>query len=357
MVYDNNLPKAIDSKYNEELMLTLNAYKNKDLMRDVSCGYNQFRNEMYINIPFIETDEDYYEYKEIPYYSYVNNSVTQDFKRKLYGHIYVMNKNVGYVTKFGYQPTILNNGICLKEAIHPMQLVRRYLSTSIGELRSADIVASKYGNGTKDYTAAFMYIESPYRRNDYNYYPDSGGIHNIDTIYRDTDDILDVTYAPFWDDNLNSWLMSGAYPPIKYAPIKVVFKSAFFTGDAETMNKRVRKVLANIFSKGTIKLRGITISMEGIDNGIEYNQYAQALQEFTYPPTVTSYQPITANLLTGTDRNVISFIPQNPADLVTGIVNDWIGKPIKFSVEVESELRTQIDEIVIHLDPLYSYLF
>ena len=79
------------------------------------------------------------------------------------------------------------------------------------------------------------------------------------------------------------------------------------------------------------------------------------MQEFDYNPNVKLDDYILNNKsYDGTYSNVLSFIPRHPRD---GYVHDDApGKPIRFSVEVESQLRTQINAVVLHWRPINTYL-
>jgi hypothetical protein len=65
----------------------------------------------------------------------------------------------------------------------------------------------------------------------------------------------------------------------------------------------------------------------------------------------------------GTNQNVLVYIPAAPeqiwneqdGDPIYGM-NDWIGKPLRFSIELETELRTQLNEIGINWRPIHGYL-
>jgi hypothetical protein len=348
-VYNNNTVVPVDKVFNEELKKIMFGVDGKLLenMRDASCGYNPIANELYLNIPPLPN------YRKnigtIEEYDYIQNNTNMNFIEEFFGHVYVVSLNKGYTTKFGYQSTVLNRfsnqgvevegTIKLKEITDSKQMVRMYYTNSNAELRSADIRPIKYSTSTKSYTVALMYIETPYLRTEKLLYPN----FTEDIIYRDKDDILDVTNAPFYNGVLTP------YPPYILAPIKTKWKSKFFTGGTEVYIKRLREVILNLFSKGVIKVKVVAMPFETWD---EINdEFFTTGQEIIYPPSVDALQPLSNTLLKGMNRNVIYWVPQTPNLRVVRntVPNDFLGKSLKFSVEIETELRTQINSVVLKL--------
>jgi len=379
MRYDNNVLKKIDEKFDEELQFILRAAGTK--VRDAACGYNPSYNELYLNMPMLPT------------LTHVNNSDTYgrqhdygqeeiyDHYRKLFGHIYVMNLDKGYATKFGYTTSLIDPSettldedenkkqYYLREVTDVRQLIRKYYTNSLGEMRSGDILPTAYGtlydrtNINQDgYWHAGLYIETPY---DYN---DDG------TRYYDTDIMmsgryLNTNYARQQGQDIADIILDGyafsttEYPPVLRLPIHVNFLSKFFTGDHETLIKRVRKLLVNMFSKGYITLRGITVPYEDYDERIDNLSFPFAWQQYGYNPSQTNVQPLTNNRVVGTNRSIITMVPQAPDGnwrqhdgTVLQTTNDFLGKPLRFSIEIESEYRTQINAIALHWRPIHKYL-
>jgi hypothetical protein len=356
-VYNNNTVLPVDKVFNQELKKVMFGEDGKLLesMRDASCGYNPTYNELYLNIPPLKS----YEYPNYPNlrtfnyqtetgtleeYSHVEGDYVKSFVESFYGHVYVVSLNKGYVTKFGYQDTVKDRigveeetNVKLKEVIHPTQMVRLYYTNSNAELRSGDILPIKYNNELTDYTVALMYIETPYLRVEDSIYPDINTYRSTkNIIYRDTDDILDVTNAPY--------LRVTNFPPYKLVPVLNKWKSKFFTGGTEVFIKRLREIILNVFSKGRIKVSIISYPYEAYDASIG-DWY---IDTDTFNPSVDSLQPITKNTLVGTKHNVLYFVPESPNLKIDGLTrpNDYLGKPLKFSIEIESELRTQINSVV-----------
>lgn len=378
--YDNNVLRAVDMKFFEELQFVLQ--NNTELnIRDIMSGYNPAYDEMYLNVPKIPTPASALAGRELEWgtHKYYN------YDRTLLGHIYVLNLKELYSTKFAYQTTIIEAEKYGKETISPMQHIRMYYTNSLGQMRTADILPSRYGSTLNDMgpTAektgvlwAGIYIETPYPTlfNNYAYYPE----YSIDwqTL------ITTVTYnnRRFIDDDVylaipTRWGMGmppdvthplyGYFPNCLFAPILSAYKSKFFTGSDETLIKRVRKARLNVFSKGPINLTGMTIPHDTGDDRIENIWLAQPIavqNKFSYEPTADYYDWLLQQRHRGTDRNILSFIPVEltipPLGGILGKIRyeDREGKPIRFSIEIDSKKRTQINEIGFNWRPIHSYL-
>lgn len=364
MRYDNNQLQKIDGKFDEELQYVMQ--EAGELIRDAACGYNPRYNELYLNIPMLPTDVvDGRQYD-------FGTTEMHDHKRELLGHVYVINLTKGYVTKFAYATTLRDvqdnskdEWVYLREAYDPRHQIRKYYTNSLGEMRSGDIFPAAYGGiydidtlHDRPYMWAGIYIETPY------------DINNDDIELRDYDKIMSgramseqltrTAAGLTWDDYPYT---TAIFPPTINAPIRNEFRSKFFTGNDETIIKRVRKVLSNMYSRGEIKMRGIVIPYEDYDERIDNLSYARTTQEFIYNPSVSSVHPLTNSFTTGTDRNVLSFVPKTPYGLYRNRNGDWMqayddyqGKPLRFSVEIESELRTQINAVAVYWRPIHTYL-
>ncbi|KKN79171.1 hypothetical protein LCGC14_0341880 [marine sediment metagenome] len=359
MKYDNNVLSKVDGLFDEELQFILQNASHESI-RDASCGYNPSYNEIYLNIPMLPT---------------TNNNGRQDVKghgdmygyeRELYGHIYVICLSKGYATKFAYQ-TSPNTSLLgtppikyYKDVYDVRQLGRHYHTNSLGELRSGDILPARYysdyvspANSLSDDTFwAGIYIETPY-----------DPLNGL-AAYEDYDEIMDGNFdQSFLNGEPVFNFGTTNFPPTLLLPVISGFKSKFFTGNAETMMKRVRKALLNIFSKGPIKMKGVTLHIDQEDDVIEATlgddriSNSEYTQEFDYNPTVKLTDYILTNTtFNGTFSNILSFVPRSPRDDFNNVNDDAPGKPIRFSIEVESQLRTQINEVAIHWRPIYTYL-
>lgn len=355
MSYDNNKLQKIDALFDEELQHILRTIE-PDKLRDAACGYNPHYNELYLNLPYVNDEVNTaHDYKDSNYYI-KSDEDTDDptyFERRQYGHIYVLNLDKGYATKFGYQVTVpdlsINSDpqILLREVYDASQMVRKYYTNSLGEMRSADILPLRYfvelgkpaqsDGGAPHKRWAGFYIESPYK------------IDGKLDYFIDYDELLDNSYQVY------------DFPQAKNSAVVSVFKSKFFTGDHESMIKRLRKVVANIFSKGYITLRGVTIPKDLGDDRIENGlNNSPTYQEFNYNPTIDSVpNPLfPSNEVSGTNRSVISFIPKAFVNASSGVIpkDDTLAKPIRFSIEVEASRRTQISQIELYWRPIYQYL-
>jgi hypothetical protein len=390
MMYNNNVFKKIDGLFDEELQFIL-KHVDVEFIRDATCGYNPHFNELYLNIPMLpslvpellanELEDRYVLQRQqdwgkgLMYQSNADNEKPQFFNRALLGHVYVINLDKGYATKFCYQTTVpdpltetgtdteIYNRF-LKEAIDQRQLIRMYYTNSLGELRSADILPNRYavrnsmiGNDPLSYLWAGFYTETPYKRD------------NNEPLLKDTDEILDGDRCVASDNPYPDWMYTGIFPPVKNVPIKSYFKSKFFTGDSESLIKRVRKVLFNLFTRGPLTIKSVSIPETGesgisADERIENdNRYAADEQEYEFEPSITLMHPLTGLQHTGTGSNNLTVVPRSPQlqqpDLIPPELdkwNDWLGKPIRYSVEIESELRTQINSVVIHWRPINTFL-
>ena len=375
MMYDNNQLKKVDGAFDEELQFIIQ--QAGDAIRDASLGYNPAYNEIYLNIPMPESKYDndlnldegrVYDAGNTPYYK---------FERSQYGHIYVLNLEKQYATKFSYATTVQDpildddaNIIYIKESTDTRQFIRKYFTNSLGELRSGDILPSCYGSlqGDTLYNDgvlwAGIYIETPYQE------------ATTADLFKDVDKILNGRYYSdefrndqgtiqliIQDSTVGFQYHSTLFPPVIEAPIRCAFKSKFFTGDDESLVKRVRKGIVQMYSRGEITVKGITIPYESADERIDNLSFPLSWQEFKYNPSISSVQPLTGNLTTPTNRSVLSFVPQTPwgnwiqrDGINIQSYNDYVGKPLRFSIEVESTCRTQINEIAIHWRAINKYL-
>jgi hypothetical protein len=368
MMYDNNVLQPIDAAFQDELQFVMrNAGEN---IRDASCGYNSRYSEIYLNVPMLPTEATYNKqdiYGTAPFHEHT---------RTHYGHIYVVNLEKQYATKFGNFPSRFNPGdrnidgqqYWLRTIGDTRQLIRMYYNNSLGEMRSADILPMYYGSTHMDsnddpygdgYSWAGVYIETPYN------------VSNI--IYRDTDEIMDIrpisalvtkATSNWADDIVAAWDWNTMhFPPVMDVPIYNMYKSKFFTGNDEMKSKRIRKTLVNVYAAGPITLSGIVIPEEDYDERIDNLSFIMANQTFNYPPSRTSLDPLSGALLAGTDKNILSFIPQHPFRIVTNqndtamrAYDDFLGKPIRYSVEVSASGRTQLNAIIIYYRPINTYL-
>lgn len=367
MAYDNNVLQPLDATFQDELQFVMrNA---GDSIRDASCGYNSRYSEIYLNMPMLPTKE--YNMQDI-----YGEAEFHEHTRRHYGHIYVVNLEKQYATKFGNFPSHQAVGqqnadgdpYWLRCIGDTRQLIRMYYNNSLGEMRSADILPVYYGKTLlggdetaygDGYPWAGIYIETPYSVND--------------ILYRDTDVIFDprtisanvARVSGDWrEDVISAWNWNTTvFPPEMAVPIYNMFKSKFITGGSETITKRVRKTLVNIYAAGEITLSGIVIPEEDYDERIDNLTFALPGQTFTFPPSRTSFDPLTGGFTPGTDKNVLSFIPQHPSRVVNNqgytamrAFDDFLGKPIRYSVEISASGRTQINAIVIYFRPIHTYV-
>jgi len=136
----------------------------------------------------------------------------------------------------------------------------------------------------------------------------------------------------------------------------------------ETMIKRVRQVNFNIFSRGAITVRARSFPFQSFTSGFADDRIDDATgdfattilslanETFTFAPSIDSADPVTGVTTTGNGGNILSIIPRAPQIAGSDWNEDFYGKPIRFSLEVESEYRTQINSFDIYWRPIHSYL-
>jgi hypothetical protein len=411
--YDNNVLQKIDMPFDEELQFILSTLP-EEFIRDATAAYNRHYNEIWLNIPMLPTESEngkQIEYGTADMYEAGRNFFDRAehaegeetakmevepnyFKRPIYGHIYVINLDKQYATKFGNTPSVFNRGsqntqddIMLKDVTDTRQLIRLYYTNSLGELRSGDIFPCLYHNPERPivplktpWIAAGIYIESPYSLQglpifvDYDMILDGRELNTIGGVYLPTPNK--------WNGNLINIDFALKNYPLDYkmnTPYKSIYKSKWFTGDIETITKRVRKVVVDVFSRGNLILRGLSVPYETANpvyaddritwtdsqkniSGIYERLLILANETFQYKPSVNSVHPLSGILQYGRSSNRAEFIPRHPylQDLngvqLLDTEEDWYRKPTRFSIEIESELRTQINAIVLYWKPIHIYL-
>lgn len=384
MRYDNNIPQKIDGKFDEELQFYISVLGDK--VRDATSGYNPATNEIYLNLPQLKIQDLllYADWIKDPdtsrilaevvdgslqtaFYNIDYDNVFKIYereewfyllRRRMMGNIFVINLTTGFATKFGYQPSIvgkeLQSPLFLKRDPYPQNGVRLYHTNTLGEMRSAEIMPSVYGDTLRH---ASIHIETP---------------HLAGTMrFNDTDEILD---GYFYFNKLQSAYNTDLFPRLYNYPVRSSFKSKMFTGGDETLIKRIRKTLLNIYSKGFIRVETYYNNYDATDDRIEYNNKLHNIDYAAFPksgkniyrfnPTVNrtgnyAEDNVSPDIL-GRQKNVISIVPQSQYDDDTvspfSQIFDLDGKPIRYSIEIYSEYRTQINEISFYWRPIHEYL-
>lgn len=384
MRYDNNIPQKIDAKFDEELQFYMSVIGDK--VRDATSGYNPATNEIYLNLPQMHINDLllYADWLNSPDTSrtlteIVNGTLQQHFynidydnvfklyereewfywlRRRMMGNIYVINLTTGFATKYGYQPSIvgkeLQSPLFLKRDPYPQNGVRMYHTNTLGEMRSAEIMPSVYGDTL---THASIHIETPHL---------AGAMR-----FNDTDEILD---GYFYYNKLQSSYNTSLFPTLYRYPVRSSFKSKMFTGGDETLIKRIRKTLLNIYSKGYIRVETYYNNYDATDDRIEHNNKLHNVDYAGFPKTgknIYRFNPTVSRTgnyaedrvspdIVGRQTNVLQIVPQSQYDDDTvnpfSQIFDLDGKPIRYSVEVYSEYRTQINEISFYWRPIHEYL-
>jgi len=381
-MYNNNEFKAVDQNFGEELRHVIQE-AGLEKLRDSSCGYNPAFDELYLNIPKFATNQR--DGRELNY----GTVDMYGYDRTLMGNVYVVNMGIGYSTKFAYPGTILNlrdvdtegySSQYLKESISPLQHLRMYYTNSLGQMRSADMFPSWYGSATNGSKAvgrlwAGVYTESPYTTDVLNVvqYPELVIDHTTLAITEalltkrltDEDAILDfagILSSSPWGVLPTSGGLYDVFPETGYVPIEAVNKSKFFSGDDETIIKRIRKVFVNMFSKGPIEITVIVIPHDTADDNIENIWLDVPIADqnrFNFDPAADYIDRQTVIATLGTNRSILSIIPKMREEDLGNThftKNDFLGKPIRFSIEIKATKRTQVNEFTYHWRPIHGYL-
>lgn len=378
MKYDNNEVLEIDEKINEDIRTHLRYLQKIAELGDlpshryITAGYNPEYREMYFNFPMVDKVGDY-ENNEIDYFHY---------ERKYQGHIYIFNLTTKFWTKFDYCKSVIDPELLyVEDEVEYEFYIRRmingalsnsrlYYTNSLGEMRSGDIIPNLYSLGKDsegndlDMTWAGIYIETPYRHSDFHPRTINSGSASTEP-YLSTDDILDnnviLENFAITGDTTDFDFSTFLFPSRRSVPVKVNFKSQFVTLDRETILKRINRIVTNLFSEGNITLTSVVNRRDVGDERIE-NSYDR--QVFTFKQTKLTAEsnphPITlindsANI---TNKNVLTIIPE---PTITGTEEDFTItddnlKGISFSLEIDTEMKTQINEITFYLRPIHLYL-
>lgn len=405
MTYNNNAIVPIDEKINEEIRTYLRMLKEYpdpvvgNLAHYITAGYNPEFRELYFNFPQLvyptvgPTAANQFQNAG----NYATNFY--QYARQFEAHIYVYNLDKKYWTKFAYSQELIdenwNRGIELdpeeeyndhyiKKVEHALVNSRLYFTNSIGEMRSADIMTTQYAVGpnmildgtiitptTTDWEGhewAGAYTETP------NNPPLPGrtysGISNITTVdsYLSTDDMPNpILLHSGFQDGVNpapnppeEWDTARTFPPRVGVPIKVKYKSHFITLDSETIMKRVNRVVGNVYSEDDFTVRLLVQNKTSSDERISNNYPTHT---FTYAPTQVTAEsnrhPLTG-IIRGSaviDNNIITAIPTPAVTLDPDnddyTLDDTNLKGIRFSIELESSMRTQINEFVLFVRPIH----
>ena len=130
-----------------------------------------------------------------------------------------------------------------------------------------------------------------------------------------------------------------------------------------------------MFAKGNIRVLYSQFPVESVDSGIRYTplpeiflstnnnfmEHTVIQSRYNYPPTTDVYNKWLNTVIVGTQENVLYFVPDTrmannryKGQMVP--MNDDIGKPLKFSIEIYSQGRTQINALTYHIRHIWSYL-
>lgn len=301
--YNNNSFERMDGKFAEELRRRLyedGQAAKSDLARFASTGYNAVYNEIYLNVPSMpERSFDYEVSNEFPPVALYDTSVVETVK----GDLFVVSLDKGYATKYTYeietgtQP--LDNNVLSRG--------RLFYTNSLGELRSAEMEKKT------PFVPAGIFLEAPTES-------ESDAVRIDDTT-------------------------------VTQQVVRALFGSKWFTGNQETYIKRVRKVVVNIASKRSKVIRILSVPLDEQEDRIDAvsNQEATT-QEYTFPDPLIAPVPDSDKV-----RNILEVVPTNDTtNDVFGI--DDIGKPIRFSIEIETKGKAQINQLSFYWRPIKTHL-
>jgi hypothetical protein len=375
-VYDNNMPKLLDAQYSGELKMRMKALG--DDIREATVGYNQHDNSICLNIPYITTGHSIQDYDEIPIYPinyYRDNSVPdgdpikviQENVHRIYGNIYVHNLYTGAVTKYSYPGTWVLNGITQNLITDGRQMVRMYYNDTQGNLRSADIMPHLYVQTTSDvgFNWAGIYIESIYNSPKTELRVSTSAPvafigNNVTQLGVNYDAILD-RFAKFPGNQ------SAQFPRTLPKAIHNYYRSSLIDLGSEVTIKRLRKILFNIYAQSGIRIDlwvypyDSAYSMQGMgvdDISSIYPSDPIFNNTFNFGATVSSVNidniSISPQLWNNTGSNVIEIVPSAPRNPL--LVEDYFGKPIVFSIAIDTQAYTQLNSIESHLRPIWEWL-
>lgn len=201
----------------------------------------------------------------------------------------------------------------------------------------------------------------------------------IQNSYSEMDMILNHRHLiDLFVSNINnpiSYPPQAVFPKVDSIEINNVYKSKFYTAQTETVLKRLRSAGINMFAKGNIRVLYSQFPVESVDSGIRYTplpeiflstnnnfmEHTVIQSRYNYPPTTDVYNKWLNTVIVGTQENVLYFVPDTrmannryKGQMVP--MNDDIGKPLKFSIEIYSQGRTQINALTYHIRHIWSYL-
>lgn len=251
MRYDNNVFEKADGAFSYELDLRLKS-RHRGLpnpaIRDASMCLNSAHRELYLNIPvYTEPGRGY-------------DRHTGEVK----GHIYVLNLDTGFVTKFQYETADTERFDYAQDPDYPTTrgtaprtMGRIYHTNSYGQLWSADILPkNKVGTSV---TRALHYLESPTTRDYDELQPGIMDMSSSTPGLPETDESI-------IQQKVNTW-----------------WRSKVFTADDKSIVKRVRSAIAYI-----MRGENPTIGAEYLNNEYIRNAYTEESYttngELTYIP-------------------------------------------------------------------------
>lgn len=367
--FNNNTVQKIDVKFSEELNYLLTSV-DETRIRLSTAGYNATYNEIWLTIPWLPSSSSYNEQADDSYYAAGDTP-----NRRSLGNTFVISLDKGYVTKFGFPSNVefmddfvlnpseeitpYSTSFNLKYCRDSLDTVRKYYTNSLGEMRSADIRPFNYIKRMTQaldskrlyLTTAGFYLETP-RNNSQE--------ANDEIICLTHEYLFNSQMAPYvpWFENVTPFdinnltnanskeakilgrtaaIVNGDYytDPIKIdkfpltvkIPVKSIYKSKYFSGDTETMIKRVRKVSLNIYSQDRMNIKAIALPYENPDDRyLDYPADPNLISDYYFNMTQSHVSPTFGQVMYGElGSNIISFAPFG-RELIDGFDTRYAGK-------------------------------
>lgn len=247
--FNNNVPMKADGDFWAELEQRINNFAQVNdkygnprnpAVRDASTAYNPVYNELYLNVPI---------FRENDYIAPDVEAAANKSSRKMHGHIYVIQLDTNFVTKFRYEQA--------DEATSDRTQGRLYYTNSLGELRSAQILSDNPGN-----RPSLVCIDAP------------------------TDEETDST---------STVGLNGTEWEFARKTVHSFWRSKVFTLNDKSVVKRVTKFIANVRNGSNIKLSGGSQNeMYGsyaYEEGKHWSYTFDAVGELTAIPPRTAVAP------------------------------------------------------------------
>ena len=332
MMYDNNVLKTVSNAFSEELLYRMRSTP-PDALRDAGCGYDPVFKELLLNIPSIGSET---------YHGYT---------RTVRGHIYVLALEKGYATKYGYSHLTGFSRRVRSQA-------RWYFTNSMGELRSAEMRRpANYAmlpivpdTDTVEEGIFYVVLEGAVTYDGATYRPDDLFIGTAETDATGDGLFAEVPRIRAWvfkdspQESSNDQVLD-VFLAIQSVPIEIFWESKEHTGGKESVIKRVRKAILNVWSEYERTIHVKTITRSNDDDRIDNNAEGY-ITSHTFPASNASSQ------------NILSIVPNTVAAEAEPPLHwdDQYGRAIRVSLILEGRGRTQLNSYALHWRTVQTYL-